>query len=178
MDFFDEELSNFTYKIKNKNEIIHIINVLTGAGYKEIISILDEVNINNSNMKKVFSDKYFKRYDSDIFGRRLIWYAITRIIKPDIVIESGVFEGLGSALLTMGLFQNFKENPKIRPKFIGIDIKLKNYYLNPQFDKIDIELNEIDSIDFLNKFNEKKKKKILYISDAKHDPEFEKKSII
>ena len=171
--FFDEELSNFTYKIKNKNEIIHIINVLTGAGYKEIISILDEVNINNSNMKKVFSDKYFKRYDSDIFGRRLIWYAITRIIKPDIVIESGVFEGLGSALLTMGLFQNFKENPKIRPKFIGIDIKLKNYYLNPQFDKIDIELNEIDSIDFLNKFNEKKK--ILYISDAKHDPEFEKK---
>ena len=58
------------------------------------------------------------------------------------------FEGLGSALLTMGLFQNFKENPKIRPKFIGIDIKLKNYYLNPQFDKIDIELNEIDSIDF------------------------------
>ena len=70
MDFFDEELSNFTYKIKNKNEIIHIINVLTGTGYKEIISILDEVNINNSNMKKVFSDKYFKRYDSDIFGRR------------------------------------------------------------------------------------------------------------
>ena len=147
--------------------------MLTGTGYKEIISILDEVNINNSNMKKVFSDKYFKRYDSDIFGRRLIWYAITRIIKPDIVIESRVFEGLGSALLTMGLFQNFKENPKIRPKFIGIDIKLKNYYLNPQFDKIDIELNEIDSIDFLNKFNEKKK--ILYISDAKHDPEFEKK---
>ena len=55
----------------------------------------------------------------------------------------------------MGLFQNFKENPKIRPKFIGIDIKLK-LLSQSSIDKIDIELNEIDSIDFLNKFNEKK----------------------
>ena len=76
MDFFDEELSNFTYKIKNKNEIIHIINVLTGAGYKEIISILDEVNINNSNMKKfslinTLKDMIVISLEEDLFGMLL-----------------------------------------------------------------------------------------------------------
>jgi hypothetical protein len=33
------------------------------------------------------------------FGRRLAWYAVVRALKPELVVETGVHDGLGSALL-------------------------------------------------------------------------------
>lgn len=43
------------------------------------------------------------------FGRRLGWYAFTRITKPQVVIETGVDHGVGACVLTSALRRNVDE---------------------------------------------------------------------
>lgn len=123
-------------------------------------------------MKQFFSNKFFENYDSEnIFGKRIIWYLLLRIIKPKIIIESGVFHGLGSGLLAYGIYKNKEDDFHYSAELIGINIKLKPFLLNQStIIENEISLHEIDSLEFLKKF--KKKDKIMYISDASHDPIF------
>ena len=170
-----KEISNFTYPIKNKNEIIHLIHNITGCNYDKINELMNEINFNNPEIKNFFSKKYFDDYKNpNILGRRIIWYLLIRIIKPSIVIESGVFQGIGAALLCYAIYKNKKDSNKIQMKYIGLDIKLKVDYLNINaHDNIEAIFHQIDSLEFLKNFNDKGK--IIYISDAKHETEFEKK---
>lgn len=101
-----KEISNFTYPIKNNNEIIHLIHNITDCNYDRINELINEINFNNSEIKKFFSKKYFEDYkDPNILGRRAIWYLLVRIIKPSIIIESGVFKGIGAALLGYAIYK-------------------------------------------------------------------------
>ena len=58
------ELSNFTYKIKNINEIIHLINLLTGCEHKLIFKLLNEIDLSDKKMKQFFSNKFFENYEN------------------------------------------------------------------------------------------------------------------
>ena len=173
--FFGNEITNFTYEINNHNEIIHTINNITKCDYKKIDALMKELDFSNTELKNFFSERFYNDFKSkNIFGRRYIWYLLVRIIKPKIVIESGIFQGLGSALLSFALYMNNKDDKELKSKFIGLDIKLNTPYLNKNaFKQVNIFLNEVDSLIFLKNFNEKNK--IIYISDAKHEFEFEKK---
>ena len=44
------------------------------------------------------------------FGKRLAWYALTRLRRPALVIETGVHDGLGSLILLRALERNHEEN--------------------------------------------------------------------
>ncbi len=136
--------------------------------------MLDEVDIENTEFKRFFSNEYFEDYaNKNIFGRRIVWYLLVRAIKPEIVIESGVDKGLGSALLIYALYKNSLDSND--NEYIGIDIiKNKKNYFNINNNKYDkFSFHETDTLKFLKSF--KIKKKILYISDAEHNYEFEKK---
>ena len=68
-----KEISNFTYPIKNKNEIIHLIHNITGCNYDKINELMNEINFNNPEIKNFFSKKYFDDYKNpNILGRRII----------------------------------------------------------------------------------------------------------
>jgi predicted O-methyltransferase YrrM len=43
------------------------------------------------------------------YGRRLGWYAMARVLKPRVVVETGVDKGLGSVVLCAALLRNAAE---------------------------------------------------------------------
>ncbi len=53
------------------------------------------------------------------YGKRCIWYAIVRIRKPSIVVETGVEHGMGTCILAAALLKNTEEGfPGV---VIGVD---------------------------------------------------------
>ncbi len=170
---FGKDISNFVYEIENTDEIIKTCNLITGIDKYKLFNILNEVDPQDENFKKIFTVEYSKNHGTkNIFGRRLAWYILARTIKPNVIIESGVDKGLGSGLLCYAQFKNTLED-KQNFKYIGIDLKKKDrFYLNLDNNLFDnFEFFFQDTIDFLRKFTSSEK--ILYISDAEHDYDFE-----
>ena len=171
--FFGKDISNFVYEIENHNEIIHTCEIITNFEYDILKKILNEIDFNNEEFRNFFSNNYFKHYPKkNIFGRRLLWYLLVRVLKPEIVIESGIDKGLGSCLLIYAQYKNSLEVSK-NFEFIGTDLKKKdNFFFNTENKNFNnFKFIFKDTLDFLSKFNEKKK--IIYISDAEHNYNFE-----
>ena len=170
---FGKDISNFVYEIENTSEIIKTCNLITDIDKNILTDVLNEINPQDQDFKKFFSDEYFKKHGTkNIFGRRMAWYILARTVKPNLVIESGVDKGLGSGLLCYAQFKNNLELNK-NFKYIGIDIVKKNEsYFNFHNDTFNnFEFFFENSINFLEKFN--LEDKILYISDAEHNYDFE-----
>lgn len=55
------------------------------------------------------------------FGRRLGWYAIARILKPRVIVETGVDRGHGSLILSAALLRNAAEGAP--GYYYGTDIR-------------------------------------------------------
>jgi predicted O-methyltransferase YrrM len=116
----------------------------------------------DKSKEKKFTDKEIR------FGRRLGWYAIARIIKPRVIIETGVDKGLGSALLCAALLRNKEEG--FEGRYYGTDINPGAGHL---LDGKYLEAGEIlygDSIQSLKKFKEPID---LFINDSDHSAEYE-----
>lgn len=61
------------------------------------------------------------RSDLEIrFGKRLAWYALTRAIKPSVIVETGVDKGLGSVVLCAALLKNAAEGAE--GQYYGTDL--------------------------------------------------------
>jgi hypothetical protein len=80
---FDHELDNFTYQIANPAELAQDREVARAIG-----SRLARRTDRNRSMP---------------FGRRLGWYAIARLRRPGLIVETGVHDGLGSTALLRAL---------------------------------------------------------------------------
>jgi Methyltransferase domain len=65
------------------------------------------------------------RNDEPRFGRRLGWYALVRALRPELVVETGVHDGLGSALLLLALRRNGTG------RLLGFDIDAASGWLVP-----------------------------------------------
>ena len=100
--FNSKEDTNFTYDLEDKN-----LNEL----YKLLESVFD----------KNFSDSKI------MFSRRIGWYIIARILKPKIIVETGLDKGLGSVILAEALIKNKSEG--FFDKYYGTDINLNAGYL-------------------------------------------------
>ena len=121
------EETNFTYRLTEKNfqELVCYISELTDKPQEAVQGYIDEARNN-----RVFADHITQviggstwRYVADCradFGRRYGWYALTRIMKPRLVVETGVEKGLGSLVICAALSRNNEEGSK--GKYIGIDI--------------------------------------------------------
>ena len=99
----DPEIDNFTYDIGNKDELAEWLDEVCGGGH-----FLSELE-NDSALRREL-DRQTRRRPSVktpmFFGRRLGWYAIVRATKPDIVVETGTHDGLGSTALLAALERN------------------------------------------------------------------------
>ncbi len=71
----------------------------------------------------------FGRYvDKEIrFGKRLGWQTFARIMKPKVVIETGIDNGLGSVVLCAALLKNKEEG--FEGRYYGTDINPQADYL-------------------------------------------------
>ena len=102
--------------------------MVTGASTQIVKKYFTEL----SEDKKLFDDlnlslKCMSNYGKEIkfaYGRRIGWYAFTRILKPKLIIETGVDHGVGACVLTSALLRNKAEG--FDGKYIGTDTECKN----------------------------------------------------
>ena len=102
------------------------------------------------------------------FGRRVSWYAFVRLMKPKIIVETGVDKGLGSCVLTAALRRNHKEGHE--GQYYGTDINSNaGYLLSGGYSNYGCILYG-DSVETLKSFN---KTIDLFINDSDHSAAYE-----
>jgi hypothetical protein len=110
------ETANFTFEITQENcgYLAHTISVITGVPYAVVFGYIQELQEDKA-LKNHVTETIAKsaiRHSADIrcaFGRRLGWYAFVRLMKPRIVVETGVDKGLGAVALCAALVRNEAE---------------------------------------------------------------------
>ncbi len=118
----DPELANFTYDIANRDELIDFVARQLGVDRALVRRYADELagdgELADRLAKKLATRRDRKRLP--LYGRRIGWYCIVRIKKPRLLVETGVADGLGSAVLVRAAERNAAEGAPCR--VIGIDI--------------------------------------------------------
>ena len=169
------EDTNFTYDLTENSihNLAHTIAVVTYVPFAQVIGIINEARycqeLQDYVLSKTLADPHRDRSDSKCrFARRLGWYAFVRILKPSIVVETGIDKGLGSVLLCYALLRNQQEG--FSGHYFGTDIDPgAGWLLGPPYKDIGTILYG-DSIESLKKFSQPID---LFINDSDHSEEYE-----
>ncbi|MBN1117999.1 MAG: class I SAM-dependent methyltransferase [Bacteroidales bacterium] len=173
--FTSNEYTNFTYYLTpgNVQYLAQTLAVVTNVDFTTIMNYIYEVESDEELKSAIISainQSPEGRYaDKEVrFGRRLGWYAMVRILKPKVVIETGIDKGLGSIILCAALLRNKKEG--FDGRYYGTDINPKaGYLLSGKYKEVG-EVLYGDSIESLKKFD---KKIDLFINDSDHSEDYE-----
>ncbi len=132
--FRSREITNFTYDLEetNKRYLASMIADVSSTDFDTVMAYIEEIesdqqlrtHIEEATMS---SDLSFMADRAVYFGRRVGWYALARILKPKVIIETGVDKGLGSCLLAAALMRNKQEGHEGR--YYGTDINPRAGYL-------------------------------------------------
>lgn len=173
--FRSREETNYTYDLSpdNLRYLAHTIAVVAGTDFETVERYIaearEDMRLRETVVLAIRSSKY--KYVSDArceFGRRLGWYALARILKPHVVVETGVDKGHGSILLCAALLRNYNEGHA--GKYFGTDINPEaGWLLQPPYAAFG-KLLIGDSIGSLLEFPEKID---LFINDSDHSAEYE-----
>ncbi|MEP9376361.1 class I SAM-dependent methyltransferase [Aquabacter sp. CN5-332] len=119
--FTSREDTNFTYSLTDLNQhyLAHFIALATHVDIEVVETYFSEL-LNEAQLRDHILG-HVARYRSTAdmrvdFGRRLGWYALARIVKPALIVETGVDKGLGSVVLCAALLKNG------HGRFVGTDI--------------------------------------------------------
>ncbi len=125
----DRETTNLTYDIANEDELAAFLAASLGRSMLEIESYLDEAR-DDAELASRLARRlraHGERNPEPRFGRRLGWYVVVRCLQPALVVETGVHDGLGSALILRALELNAREG---RPgRLSGFDLDPKSGWL-------------------------------------------------
>ncbi len=171
------EDTNYTYHLTeiNRGYLADFISVVTQADKKQILHYFSEAGQDEALQKTILQaveQSAFKHVaDQEVrFGRRLGWYAFARIMKPEIVVETGVDKGLGAVLLCAALLRNKEEG--FPGKYYGTDINpAAGYMLTGKYKEVGTVLYG-DSIESLSKLQTPID---LFINDSDHSKDYEYK---
>ncbi len=174
--FHTRETHNFTYDLTETNlrYLEEVIAVVTGKTPDEIGGFIQEA-INDRELRAYFDNK-MALYDgqktpsnvTSPFGRRLGWYAITRVTRPRLTVETGVERGHGALLLCAALLRNCEEGAPGR--YLGTDIDpTAGYLLSGKYQAVGNILYG-DSISSLKRIADPID---LFINDSDHSAEYE-----
>ena len=102
------------------------------------------------------------------FGRRIVWYVAIRVLKPKIVVETGVHQGMGTYVICRALEMNEIDG------YIGLTIGTE---INPNCGQlIPGSLRKYSRImlgDSLETLKSLTSNIDIFINDSNHDPEYE-----
>ena len=174
--FRSHEFTNFTYDLSNDNieYLTHTIAAVTGECYSCVHAYIDELE-NDEVLKAHVIERSRtgpEKYYSDprcAFGRRLGWYAFARILKPNIIVETGVDKGLGSLILCAALLRNQAEG--YSGTYFGTDINSNAGFLFCDPYKTVGRILYGDSIKSLNSIP----RIDLFINDSDHSADYERR---
>ena len=170
-----KEYTNFTYDLTelNKAYLACFIATITGADQQEALRYIkeletdDELRTHVDTITQASSERHFADRGAQ-YGKRLGWYAFVRILKPRVIVETGVEKGLGACVLTAALLRNRAEG--FDGFYYGTDIQPRaGYLLQGQYATVGRILYG-DSITSLKQLDETID---LFINDSDHSPDYE-----
>ena len=167
------EESNFYYMLtpQNKDHLAWLISHITGETHAQIMAYFDELQNDRALRDHITTALRTSTYGRDIeveYGRRLGWYAFVRVLKPRVVIETGIDHGVGSCVIASALLRNAADGSPGR--YYGTEIRPEagklfcNEYANTG------EILYGDSIQSLAAFPVQVD---LFINDSDHSGEYE-----
>ena len=171
------ERTNFTYDLTEANilYLAHIVSVVANKTVEEIAGYIEEARSDRELAEHISHSIALSplRWEADehvFWGRRLGWYALTRALKPKIVVETGVDKGHGSVLICSALLRNKSE---ARPgRYYGTDINPEaGYLLTGKYSEVG-EILYGDSIESLKRLDSAID---LFINDSDHSADYEYK---
>ena len=169
------ETTNFTFDLSPLNDLylVSFIANITNRDFQTVLNYFTELENDQSLIshieKQTVKSQWSVIADKKArFGRRKGWYALIRILKPKVVIETGVDKGLGACVITTALMKNKLEG--FDGYYYGTDINPKAGYLLSDEYKSFGEIIYGDSIESLNKFEQQID---IFINDSDHSFEYE-----
>ena len=126
----DPEVDTFTYELDNEEELVAFTAAALDVAPARAGALIAEARADP--VLRALDDRVRWRWDFKRrvrFGRRYAWYAIARELGPEIVVETGIKDGLGSVLLLRALERNAAEG---RPgRLISFDLYPDKGWLVP-----------------------------------------------
>lgn len=119
------EESNFTYDLHpvNYKHLAAFVATVADIPIPQAETYVRELRSDPDLLKHYGERRKHTALKSDprpMWGRRMGWYALTRALKPRLVVETGVHYGLGALAFTSALMRNAAEG---RPgRYIGLEI--------------------------------------------------------
>lgn len=124
--FRSREVDNFTYPLTEGNisYLAHTIASVTGISFAQASSyvseVLQDVELKQHLLSGISASRYGRSSDSCELGRRIGWYVFARILKPRVIVETGVHFGIGACVLCSALLRNGREGHP--GQYYGTDI--------------------------------------------------------
>ena len=169
------EETNYTYGLTKRNldYLACTVAAVTGAGVEVAAGYIREAQEDRVLAEHIIEMTRISKFRSfaDLrceFGRRLGWYAFARILKPALIVETGVDKGHGAVLLAAAAKRNRAEGAEC--KYLGTDINREAGYLLAGEYKQFGEILYGDSIESLEKLTQPIG---LFINDSDHSSEYE-----
>lgn len=104
----DPEVDNFTYELLNENELVSWIASMLNLERSRVAELLVEARSNEQIYDSLHhaTVRRWSMKTSPPIGRRLGWYVIVRLLRPERIIETGIHDGIGSLVLLAALDRN------------------------------------------------------------------------
>lgn len=107
----DPELSSYSFELGNEAEVIAGLAAAIGRQQAELAAYAAETH-HDPELNEMLTRHLRWRFDMKRrlpLGNRLAWYVLVRAYKPKLVVETGIYHGLGSLALLRALERNRQE---------------------------------------------------------------------
>jgi glycosyltransferase involved in cell wall biosynthesis len=108
---FDPEVESYTYRVANVDEMLTAIAEVTGVPRNALAGYAAETD-SDPELGDRLARRLRWRFDvkhRPPLGNRLGWYVLVRAVRPSLVLETGIYHGLGSLTLLRALERNRAE---------------------------------------------------------------------
>jgi hypothetical protein len=128
----DSRLYPFQLIGSARQQAFDLAEKILGIQKQTISAFLEEIEEDTSFLKEVRSllrkhPNKSQAHSPIIIGQRLLWYVFVRGLKPGLVVESGIGDGLGAQIILKALQKNKKE--RFKGHYYGIDLDPNSGFL-------------------------------------------------
>ena len=104
------ENSNFYYDLTDKNilELAHFISIACKIAPSQAEAYFNEARqdiLLTTHIRGILKSDTSMKNSNPQLGRRLGWYAVVRAMKPKLVVETGVHQGVGAVTIIAALMR-------------------------------------------------------------------------
>jgi Methyltransferase domain len=122
---WDPELESYSYELDNEDELVRFAADLLGTAESDVARHLAETK-RDPELNERLALRTRWRFDTKTCpppGNRLLWYVIVRWLKPRLIVETGIYDGLGSLVLLRALERNAEQG--VDGRLVSIDVDPK-----------------------------------------------------